>query len=184
AGDLAERLEGDTGVERGRIELLVAEQHLDYADVRLLLEQVCGEAMPQRVQRDGLVDLGHHRRGVAGAGELARGQRLPEGAPGKQPAPGPRRLPPGPHQAEGRRREHRVSILATFALFDPDDHPGTVDVLDFERDDLGGAQSRAISDTERRLVLKAGGRIQQARHLLWARQLPRFADERQADYDL
>jgi hypothetical protein len=26
AGDLAERLEGDTGVKRGRVELLVAEQ--------------------------------------------------------------------------------------------------------------------------------------------------------------
>ena len=40
AGDLAKRLEGDTRVKRGRIELLVAEQHLDYADVGLLLEQV------------------------------------------------------------------------------------------------------------------------------------------------
>jgi hypothetical protein len=38
--------------------------------------------MPQRVQRDGLVDLGHHRRGVAGAVELARRQRLPEIGPG------------------------------------------------------------------------------------------------------
>src|ERR1700736_5318218 len=40
AGDLAERLEGDAGVERRRIELLVAEQHLDDADVGLLLEQM------------------------------------------------------------------------------------------------------------------------------------------------
>src|SRR5712691_1544601 len=76
AGDLAERLEGDAGVERRRIERLVPEQHLDHADVGLLLEQVGGEAMPQRVRGDGLVDLRHHRRGVAGAVELARRQRL------------------------------------------------------------------------------------------------------------
>ena len=100
AGDLAERLEGDTSVKRGGVELLVAKQHLDDADVSLLLEQVGGKAMPQRVQRDGLFDLGHHRRGVAGTVELPRRQRLPEIAPGKQPTPGPRRLSPGPQQIE------------------------------------------------------------------------------------
>src|SRR5882724_3029443 len=63
AGDLAERLEGDAGVERRRIELLVPEQHLDHPDVGLLLKQVGREAVPQRAQRDGLVDLGHLRRG-------------------------------------------------------------------------------------------------------------------------
>src|ERR1700675_1444049 len=66
AGDLAECLEGDTGVERRRIELLVPEQHLDDADVGLVLEQMRGKAMPQRVQGYGLVDLGHLRRGMAG----------------------------------------------------------------------------------------------------------------------
>ena len=50
ARDLAERLEGDAGIERGRVELLVAEQHLDNADVDLLLEQMRGEAVPERVQ--------------------------------------------------------------------------------------------------------------------------------------
>src|SRR3954451_25284612 len=92
AGDLAERLEGDTGVERRRVELLVPEQHLDDADVGLLLEQVGGEAVPQRVQRNRLVDLGQLRRGMAGAVELARRQRLHRIAPGEQPALWPRRL--------------------------------------------------------------------------------------------
>src|SRR3989442_16039292 len=43
ARDLPERFEGDAGVERGRIELLVPEQHLNDADVGLLLEQMRGE---------------------------------------------------------------------------------------------------------------------------------------------
>jgi hypothetical protein len=50
AGDLAERLEGDARIERGGIEFLVPQQHLDHADVGLLLQQMRGEAVPQRVQ--------------------------------------------------------------------------------------------------------------------------------------
>ena len=53
---LAQDLGGDVGVQRCRLELLVAEQHLDHANIHLLLEQVRGEAVPQRVHRDALVD--------------------------------------------------------------------------------------------------------------------------------
>jgi len=42
---------------------------------------VCGKAMPQGVERDALVDLGHVGCGVAGAVELARGHRLRRIAP-------------------------------------------------------------------------------------------------------
>jgi hypothetical protein len=70
------------------------------ANVGLLLEQMRGKAVPQRVQGDRLVDLGHHRRGVAGAVELACRQRLHRIPPGEQPTPGPRRLPPSPQQVE------------------------------------------------------------------------------------
>src|SRR6266851_9331155 len=51
AGDLAKRLEGDARIERRGVELLVSEQYLDHADVGLLLQQMRGEAVPQRVQR-------------------------------------------------------------------------------------------------------------------------------------
>ena len=46
----ADRLGGDAGVERGRIELGVPEQNLDDADVDILLQQVGGEAVAQRVR--------------------------------------------------------------------------------------------------------------------------------------
>ena len=62
AHDLADRLGGDAGVERRGVELGVAEQHLDHADIDVLLEQMGGEAVPQRVQRHALVDPGHLRR--------------------------------------------------------------------------------------------------------------------------
>src|SRR3974390_643811 len=83
AGDLTQRLEGDARIERRRIELLVPEQHLDHPDVGLLLEQVRRKAMPQRVQRDGLVELRHHRRRMAGTVELTRCERVDRVLSGK-----------------------------------------------------------------------------------------------------
>ena len=46
AHDLADRLDGDAGVERRAIELGVTEQDLDHSDIDVLLEQMCGEAVP------------------------------------------------------------------------------------------------------------------------------------------
>ena len=40
AGHLADRVDRYAGVERRRVELLVSEQHLDDADVGLLLQEV------------------------------------------------------------------------------------------------------------------------------------------------
>ena len=54
--DVADRVDGDAGVERGRLQLRVAEQHLDHANVDALFEQVGGEAVPQRMRRHALGD--------------------------------------------------------------------------------------------------------------------------------
>ena len=108
------------------------EQHLDDAYVDVLLEQVSGEAVPQGIQRDALVDLRHLGGGVTGTIELARGHRLRRIAAGEQPAPRPRHLPPGSQQVEQVWREHDVTVLAAFALLDVDDHALAVDVGDLE----------------------------------------------------
>jgi hypothetical protein len=92
-----------------------------------MLEQVRGKVTPQRVQRDGLVDLGHLCRGMTGAVELACRERLHRIA-GKQPALWPRHLPLGPQQIEEMLRQHHLSVLTPLALLDPDDHPGAFDV--------------------------------------------------------
>ena len=76
ADHLAQDLGGHVGVERRGLELLVAEQHLDHADVDLLLQQVGGKAVAQRVHRHALVDLRGLGGGMDGAVELARGQRV------------------------------------------------------------------------------------------------------------
>lgn len=44
-GDLVQQVGGHLDVERGVLELRMAEQHLDHADVHLLFKEVCREAM-------------------------------------------------------------------------------------------------------------------------------------------
>ena len=43
AGDVADRVDGDARVERGRLQLGVAEQHLDHANIDVLFEQMRGD---------------------------------------------------------------------------------------------------------------------------------------------
>src|SRR5580693_1060310 len=49
ARDVADRVDGDAGLERGRLQLGVSEQHLDHANIDVLFEQMRGEAVPQRM---------------------------------------------------------------------------------------------------------------------------------------
>jgi hypothetical protein len=156
AHDLADRLGGDGA--RG-VELGVTKQHLDDADVDVLLQKVSGEAVPQGVQRDALVDLRHLGGGMTGAIELAGGHRLRRIAAREQPALRSRRLPPGAQQVEQVWRQHDVAVLAAFALLDADDHPLAVDVGDLERDHLGGAQAGVASSW---LASSVGGSLRYA----------------------
>ena len=52
--DVADRVDGDAGVERRRLQLGVSEQHLDHANIDALLEQMGGEAVPQGMRRHAL----------------------------------------------------------------------------------------------------------------------------------
>ena len=70
--DLPDRLQRHARVDGGRLEFAMPEQHLDDADVGLLLEQVGREAVPERMHRDPLVELRGRRGGMTGAVELTR----------------------------------------------------------------------------------------------------------------
>src|SRR6202022_3758813 len=67
AHHLTDRLGGNARIQRRGVELGVAEQHLDHADIDVLLQEMRGKAVPQGVKRDALVDLGHVSCRVAGA---------------------------------------------------------------------------------------------------------------------
>ena len=54
--DVADRADGDAGVERGRLQLRVTQQDLDHANVDALLKQMGGKAVPQGMRRHALGD--------------------------------------------------------------------------------------------------------------------------------
>src|SRR5271165_132469 len=83
--DIADRADGDAGVERGRLELRMAQQHLDHANIDALFEQVGGEAVPQGMRRHALADAGQVFGDGHGAVDLTRGHRIDRVLAGKEP---------------------------------------------------------------------------------------------------
>ena len=79
----------------------MAQKCLDHANIDILLEQVRGETVPQRVRRDALLDPGGLGGGTDGAAKLTGRQRLDRVAAGNsQPRSNSRlRRRPSRHQA-------------------------------------------------------------------------------------
>jgi len=80
----------------------------------------------------------------------------------------PRDAIPVAQKFKQRRGKHRIAILATLALFDPQHHAFGIDIADLQCGDLGDTQPRTIGDAERRLVFDAWCRLQKTRNLFGA----------------
>src|SRR5450631_2596473 len=98
AHDLPDGIGGDARIERRGVELGVPQQDLDHPNVDILLQQVGGKAVAERMRRHALADLGHMGRRMAGARELARRHRADRVLSGKQPTLRVGRLVPGAQQ--------------------------------------------------------------------------------------
>src|SRR5436305_7894906 len=174
AGHLADRVERYAGVERRRVELLVSEQNLDDADIGFLLQEVGGKAVPQRMNADALGDAGTPRCQANDPMQLARTRMLPAvagkqpGLTGRHPSLFARNAPPFAQYLEKDGRENDIPILFALALFDPDDHPVTIDIGELERHDLRGSQAGGISQAQDRLVLDVYRRSEQPTDLFRA----------------
>src|SRR6478735_4304833 len=88
AGHGPDRLGGDTGVERGRVQLGVPEQNLDDTNIDILLEQVGGKAVAQRMRTDTLLDASGFCGLMDSPVDLARRDGLERVLSRKQPALG------------------------------------------------------------------------------------------------
>jgi hypothetical protein len=87
--------------------------------------------------------------------------------------------PPRPQQLQKLGRQHGMAILAALAHLDTDQHALRVDVADPQHDDRATAQTGAVSDAERSLVLETGTwrSLDQPGDLIWSEdpwQLPRI----------
>ena len=167
AGDRAHRAGRDLGVEGSVVELGVPEQDLDDADVGAVLQKVGGEAVAQRVRPHPLGDVRGLCRLDDDAMELPGADRLHRMLSREQPAVAvhhallPPDLPPLAQQREQVRRQHGIAVPPALAAFDTQQHALAVDVGDLQRRDLGDAQAGAVSDRECRLVLEAGGGVEE-----------------------
>ena len=172
AGYGPDRRIGDAGVKRRGVELGMAQKRLDHANIDILFEQMRGEAVPQRMWRDALLDPRSLGGGTDGAAELAGGERLDRVAARKQPASPQQQAappplpPPDAQQFEQLRRQHCVTVLAPLAALDAQQHALGIDIADLERDNFGDAQAGAVGGSERRLVLRRCCRAQQEGHFL------------------
>src|SRR6195256_4179120 len=180
AHDLPDGLGRDPRIERRGVELGVPQQDLNHPDIGVLFQKMRRKAVTEGVRGHRLADLGHPGRGIAGTPELARRHRVDRVHSGKQPPLWTRRVVPGAQQLEQMRRKHHVSVLVTFALFDPDHHALAVDVGYLQRNHLGHAQSGPIGHAQCRLVFEPRCRIEKTCDFLRAqdhRQLAWLVDE-------
>src|SRR5437588_2234186 len=122
ARHLADRADGDAGVERRRVELLVSQQNLDDADIGLLLQEVGGKAVPQRMNADALGDAGTPRCQANDPMQLTRTRMLPAvagkqpGLTGRHPSLLARDAPPFMQYLKKEGRENDVPILLAPAF--------------------------------------------------------------------
>ena len=80
-------------------------------------------------------------------------------------------LPPRPHHFQQARRQHGVTVLLSFALFDTKQAARGIDIGYFQPHDFGNAQARAVGCHQ-------GGAVAQRSHVL-----EESIDFRRAQYD-
>jgi len=138
--------------------------------------------MAQGMHRDVLLDAGFVSGGMNSPIELPGAEVSDRILAGKQPAAlehlalRPRHPPPDAQALQQHRREHRVAILLSLALFDPQCHALTVDVAHLQGHHFIDAQSGRVGQGQRSLVLQVAGGGDQSLHFLRAqdhRQLAR-----------
>ena len=144
----------------------MTEQDLDDPDIGAALQKVGGKAMPKRVGSDRLADPGTLPCGTASRLKCAQAHMIAGLLAWKQPRTRPRPLPIGTKDLQQPRRQHRVTIPATLAARDVDQHPFAVDRADLQAHDLSDAQARCISSRQRNTIAQARHRLQKACSLI------------------
>ncbi len=119
----------------GGLQIAMAEQKLDGAQIGSPFQQMRGPAMAQRMRCDPLANAGTPRRFVARDPDGLVGNGLLDvvaGSRGEQPCS---RLEPAPvstQRLQQRRAQRKIAILAALALDHADDHPLAVDVAQLQ----------------------------------------------------
>lgn len=155
AGRVADRGRRDLGIARRGRQVLMAEQHLDRADIGSGFEQVGSNAVAQGMDAYGLAKLRRFAGMPTHHVEGGRGERPGPVSPGKQPVFRPNFLLIGAQHEEQLCRQHDVSVAVSFALFDPNQHAVAVDIGDSQAYNFRDSQTGGIGGHQRCPELQA-----------------------------
>jgi hypothetical protein len=162
----------DVGVSAGGTNRLMAQQGLDEYQVGAGVEQVGGKAMPQRVWRAVLAGQAGPGAGPTKDAAYRSGGNGACGVPAREkPGRGPVDKPVAAEDGEQAGREHGETILAAFAVADPQDHALRINVRDVEVAGLADTQSRRIAGHEHGTILGRFQGIEQGGQFLGGKNL-------------
>jgi hypothetical protein len=136
--------ESDLRIARRRRQIDMTKQNLNDSEVGSAFQEVRREAMAQGVQRDSLGQPGGFDRRSAGGVQHRRINGMIVIPTGKQEGRRPRQPPVGAKNAKQLRRQHRIAVLASFAMPNQDHAPRAVDVRHSQPGDFRGPESRRI----------------------------------------
>ena len=139
---------------------------MDHPDIDALLQEMGGEAMPQCMNSDILVEARGASGAPAGALHGTRRDGTIKITAGKEPV-GRASLPPiTPQDDEQLLRQHHEAIFAALALPYVDDHAGAIDVVDRQCHGLRDTQAGGVDGDEDCSHPRIGDNLQQALDLL------------------
>jgi hypothetical protein len=159
--NLSDRIHRDARIARRRIDVAMAEQSLNDANIDLLFQQMRREAVSQRVHGDIFIEAGRLGSVVEDPLQRSGGNRLQRIGAGKEPMGRLGSLSIVAKDAEQLLGEHHVAILASFAVTDGDDHAGAVNIATGESDEFGHAQAGGVDGDKGRAHLQIADGLQE-----------------------
>src|SRR3989454_2226543 len=168
---------GEMQIDRRFLKVAMPQQHLDGAQIGPSFEQMSGKAVTQRMGMDVLVFKAGALRGLlTGTPENLGGDRMTCRMPsvaGKQPVGGlaPKSAPVDAQGVEQLRAEHDISVLASLASPDMNDHPLAVDIADLEVCHFSATRARGIQRYQQDAMKGKLCRVDQTRHFVLAQNL-------------
>lgn len=144
---------------RGR-EVRVPQQHLQAQQIDAVLQEMRGKAVPQRVDTSAVGQPCPHQRAVEDALRRAIDHRHIRAAPRReQPHPGPLPAVVAAQLFEQPRTQNRVTVLAAFALLDPQHHAPALDVLHLQVARFVQAQPGSVDGHQKRALCRRAASV-------------------------
>src|SRR4051794_9125418 len=166
---------GNMEVPRCRLEIAMAEQQLDAAQISPCIQQMCRERVAQNVRAQRLFDTKLLTQLLADDTNRVRLQRLSRPFPLKQPVLWLAPAPVHTQDLQQLRRQHDLTGKLALAFADVDDHPLAVDIGHLQIQRFLATKACAVVQGEQRAMLGVHLRVEQSADFFPAPDRGQFA---------